>query len=303
MDYFGIVKKAFHISWKHKFLWIFGLFVGGAASAKMINPIGYSFNSSDLSQNTNWANYTSSTGTFDCATFWANYGGMITALLTILVVFAIIFFVLNLISQGALIGSVEKIDSGEKSDFYHGFHLGSRQFWRIWGMHLTYLLMVLLSLIVLVVPVAVLIAAGQFAVAFILGLLLLLVCVLFWIMIAVLTPYSLRVIVLKKHGIFQSIRESLHLVRDNFLDVLIIYLILIGIGALVGVGFMLALFLVGAILFILGYGLFLLSSVVALIYGCVAALILLVFVILFNAAYNSFFSSIITLTYLKLAEK
>jgi len=134
MDYFGIVKKAFHISFKNKFLWIFGLLASGAAGFQGYNSLPNSF-----TNGSEWSKYTNGSGNFDFVTFWANYGGIILILMLVLVLLAIAFFVLNIISQGALVSSVERISSGEKPDFYDGFHDGWHQFWRVWGMNLIFL--------------------------------------------------------------------------------------------------------------------------------------------------------------------
>lgn len=299
MDYFGIVRRAFKIALKHKFLWIFGILAGGAAGT---NGFNFSLPSSNFS-NSEWSKFTNSTGNFDWSAFWSSYGGIILALMAIFAIISIVFFILNIISQGALVGSVEKIESGEKSDFYHGFHLGSKQFWRVWGMGVIFLLMILASLIVLIVPVTALVILGQYIVAAILGVLLLVVCLAFWVLMGVISPYSLRIVVLKKLPVFESIRASLHLVRDNLGEVIVMYLLLIAIGMGVGLVSVLAIMLAGGILLVIGFGIWSLSQVAAIICGLIFALILFIALIVFSGAYSSFYSSVITLTYLKIAHK
>lgn len=300
MDYFGIVKHAFKLTLKNKFLWIFGILAGGSAGFS-----GMNFNMPMTSSSSaNWSKMFDNSGsTFDYASFWANYGVMILILLVIFGLISIVFFILNLVSQAALVKSVEKIDKQEKIDFYIGFNKGWHQFWRIWGMNLIFLFIILASLVVLIVPVAVLVMAGQYVIAIILGILLFVICLALWILIGFISPYSLRVLVLKKLSIFDSIRESLHLVRDNLGSVIVMYLLLwaisMGLGILIALAAMLAI----GLLLVIGVGIWYLSHIAALIFGILIGFAFFVTTIVLSGAYSSFFSSTLTLTYIKLSTR
>ncbi|OGD56091.1 hypothetical protein A2V71_00415 [Candidatus Berkelbacteria bacterium RBG_13_40_8] len=299
MDYFGIVKRAYYITLKNKFLWIFGILAGGYGGFK-----GFSFNAPTYQTgNADWSKFTDSINSTDFSNFWLNYSGIILTIIVIFLIFAFICFALNVISQGALVGSVAKLDKQEKANFRVGFGIGWHNFWRILGVAITYLLMILISLIILVVPVAVAIMAEGFIFAIVWGILIFFLCLAFWILIALISPFSLRVIVLKKLGVFESIRDSLHFFRDHWLNIIVMYLLLLAIGIGFGIALALALLIVGGILLALGFGVWLASPIVAIIYGIIMGVAVFVAMVVLSGAFNTFYSGALTITYQKLAKK
>lgn len=296
MDYFGIIKKSYYLSLKHKFLWIFGILVGGYGGFK---GFGTSFNSSSVTNN--WGDsFTKAFSDSNLNNFWANYAGVFFAIMAICGVIALILFTLSIISQGALIGSAERLSKNEKTNFKIGFAIGWHNFWRVLGVGIIFMLMVIASLIVLVVPVVVLILAKVYAIAIILGILLFFVCLAFWILIAIITPYSLRIVVLEKLGIFTSIREALHLFRKNWGEIIVMYLLLMAIGIGFGILLLLAIMILGGIIIAIGFGFWLASPLSAVIYGLVIGLAFFICLVIVSGAYKSFTSNVLTLTYLKL---
>jgi len=124
----------------------------------------------------------------------------------------------------------------------------------------------------------------------------------FAILVAIISPYALRIVVLRKIGIFQSIREGLHLVRDHLGKVILMYLLLFVVNMAVGAGIVLAIIIVGLVLFGAGYIFYLITPVLALIYGVITAVALLVAFLTISGAYGAFVSSTLTLTYRELAK-
>jgi hypothetical protein len=296
MDYFGIIKKSYYLSIKHKFLWIFGILAGGYGGFKSFGS-GLNFPTSG----SNWSNaFNKSLSASNSSISWGNFVSAIVAIMAVLGVIALILFIFSLISQGALIGSTSRLSKNEKTDFWFGFGIGWHNFWRVLGVGIIFLLMVLVSLIVLIVPVAVLIVAKAYAIAIILGILLFFVCLAFWILIAIIAPYSLRVVVLDKLGIFTSIREALHFFRKNWGEVIVMYLLLFAIGIGFGIALLLAIMIVGGVLLAIGLGFYLASATSAIVYGLIIGLAFLITLVIISGAYNSFSSNVLTLTYLKL---
>ena len=296
MDYFAIIKKAYQITLKHKFLWIFGIFAGGAAGLKSFN-FGYS--TSGLEWQNHLSNLTNKSG----GNFWEAYGTIILLICALISLLAIVVLILNIISQGALIGTVEKIAKNEKVDFHHGFATGTKNFWRVLGVSLIYLLMILASLVILFIPVAVTIVGKMYVLAVIWGILIFFLDLAFWILIGLICPFSFRVVILEKLGIWQSIRESLHFFRDNWQKVLVIYLLTFAIGIGFGIALILAMLIVGGLLLAIGFGVWLASPLGTLVYGLLAGLTFAILVMVISGGYNSFYSAILTLTYLELIKK
>ena len=293
MDYIGIMKKSYQISIKNKFLWIFGILAGGYGG---FQGWGGSFNSFN-SGNTDRGKIDKIFNSFDFNTFWGNYGGLIITLIGLFVLIGIIFAVLGIISQGALIGSVAKIDSEEKANFKIGFRVGWHHFWRVFALGLVYGLIVFASLIILIVPIVIFATTHLVPLAVVWGILVFLACLFLWVVMGIISPFSLRFLILKESGIIESIREAWWLLRHNFGHIIIMYLLLMAVGIAVGIGLVIAIVLVLAILVLIGLGLWLLSPIPAIIFAIVAGICFMVAIMIFSGAYNTFTSSVITLTY------
>jgi len=305
MDYFAIIKKAYEITIKNKFLWIFGILAGGYGGVRSFNfnMPNYTFNSSST-RGDGWEKVLGHPlGSSDVQAFWTNFGWLIITLAIVFVVIAIVMFVLNIISQGALVASADKLSEGGKTNFKEGLRLGGKQFWRIWAMAIIYLLMILISLSIWIIPTCILVITGAYVIAAIWGILLFFVCLLFWLLIGIISPYSLRVIVLEKYSVWQSIRRSLHFFRDNWVSVVLMYLLLIALGIAFGIALMLGILIMAAILLGIGYGLYLASIIGALIYGAIVGFAVLIAIAVISGAYNTFSSTVLTLTYLELNKK
>lgn len=299
MDYFSIIKKAFKVSLKNRFLWIFGILAGGTAGVSSFNFNMPSSGSSDSLDKV----FGKDLSNIDWATFWTNYGFIILVIIGILAVLSIIFFILSLISQGALVGAAEKIEKDQQTEFGASFMVGWHNFWRIWGLNITLLLIILIGLSLLIIPVCILVIIDAYASAWVIGILFFIVNVLLWIVVGFISPYALRVVVLKKHSVFESIRGALHFVRDNLLEVLVMYLLLMVVGFAVGIAAVLVGLILMAILFVIGLGLYYISMVALVIYTIIAVLALFILCLAFSGAYATFTSTVLTFTYLKLTNK
>lgn len=298
MDYIGILKKAYRISIKNKFLWIFGILAGGYGGFQGFGGSFNSFNSgsADREQFDKFFN------SFDFNVFWGNYGGLIITLIGLFVLIGIIFAILGIISQGALISSVGKIDAGEKADFKTGWKIGWHQFWRVFALSLIYGLVVFISLTILIVPTVIFTVTHLVVLAVIWGILVFLVCLFLWIVIGIISPYSLRILVIEKTRIIESIRESLRLLRHNLGHIIIMYLLLMGVGIVVGIGLVIAIFFILLVLVLIGLGLWLINPIPTYIFAGLAGICFVVLMMVFSGFYNTFTSSVITLTYRNLVK-
>lgn len=298
MDYFGIIKKAYHITIKNKFLWIFGILIAGVGGVSTFSPnFSYQGSSNDLGLG---QNLTSAQFEQKLVEFWANFGNIVIIGALIILLVCVIFFILGVISQGALIGSVNKIDKNEKANFGTGFKIGAKNFWRVWGVAIIYLMFILASLCLLIIPTVLLVLAQAYVLAIAWGILIFFVCLVFWILISLIAPYSTIVVVLEKLNVWDSIRESLHLFRQKWPSIIVMYLILMGIGIAYGMAILLAFLIIGAIAFAIGAALWLASIWVAIIYAFSLGLILIAAMIIINGAFKTFSSTVLILTYRKL---
>lgn len=295
MDYLGIIKKAYHITIKHKFLWIFGILAGGFGGFQGFSSnFNYNANSSDLTKFTSKLPYSS------FAAFWEAWGTLVIVLGVIFAILGIILFILNIASQGALIGSVDDLDKGKKSNFSEGLKIGFRNFWRVLGVMVLFGLMILASTVVWLGPAVLLAVFGQWVLAFIWGILLLFVALSFWILVGIILPYALRVVVLEGERVWEASRSGLHFFRDYWKETAVMYLLLIAVSLGFGIAFILGILICGGILAAIGFGVWLASPAVAVGYGIVVGLAFLGSLITISGAYGAFQSTAITLTYKEL---
>lgn len=293
MNYFGIIKKAYHLTLKNRFLWIFGILAGGYGGFR-----GYNFGTSDFLQNSN-----GNLNNFNFDSFWSQYGGLVASIGLIMAILFFVLFILNIISQGALIGSVAKLSSGEKVDFNEGFHTGWKKFWRVLGTMVIYFLIILAVILLWITPTVLFAAVLSVPFAIFWGILFFLAVVAFFFLVAVISPYSFRAVVLKNKSITESISDSVHLCRENLATVIVIYLLLFAIGMAFGIAIFIAVVLIGALLFGIGFVAFLASGVLGIFYAVVVGAFFLAAIVTLAGAYGAFSSAVITLTYQELLKK
>lgn len=295
MDYFGTLKKAFHLTFKNKFLWIFGLFAGAGTSYAGLKfgmlPSFGSTSDTKIPKDQEAIILNTITSFVDKNIMWILFGLLIFLLLTILM------FVLNIISQGALINAANKIDKKEKTDFWRAFHQGAKEFWRIWGMIIIYLLMIFGAVCLVFIPVATMVSIGNIALAIAWGMLMMAIFAIFIFLLGLVSPYSLRVIVLERLSVWESIRESLHFVRKNFVSVIIMFLLIMAAGFVYGAVLAIGMVLLGSILFAIGCVIWLVSSAVGVIYAILASVAFFAVLMVFGSFFNAFNSVVLTLTY------
>lgn len=308
MSYGDLIKDAFAISWRNKFLWFFGFFAGGTGTNFLGNVPsgGGSFDGRDFEQSgaVGLAAQVGS-GIFDNA-------ALIVALVVVGVVILLAFIAMSLISQGALAENVAAIDRGEGRRFSSGWRAGLRNFWRVLGYYVVFFLIALGLLVAIGVPIALLVAGAfavtdsvgaRVAVAVLAGLLGILLLIVVFVPLSIVAQYALREIVVRREGVFASVGGGYGVFRRNVGRSLLLWLINLGLGIGVGIAVLIGLLLVGLVLFLptilLVFAEYTTAAVVA---GVVAGVILLPIFLAVSGATGAFFHSYWTLAYLRLTE-
>ena len=153
MNYGDLIKDAFRITWRNKFLWFFGFFAGGTSSGFNIpsvpsgggrggdfddfDPGGSDFSPALAAQ--------VGQGLFDNV-------ALLVALGVLVLLIVLVFIVLGLISQGALAESVAAIERGERRRFSSAFRAGLSNLWRVLGYYVVFILLSLALLLAIAVP-------------------------------------------------------------------------------------------------------------------------------------------------------
>src|SRR5918992_4503545 len=128
MNYSDIIRDAFWIAWRNRFMWFFGFFLSGAAGS-FVSP-------------TNFGNMGGQQT--DGFTYGFLFPGPLRWISENLVLFVVIvgvfvllvvmiWLVLYAISRGALAESVAAIDRGEERRFSSTWRAGVSHFWRVVG--------------------------------------------------------------------------------------------------------------------------------------------------------------------------
>ena len=306
MSYGDLIKDAFRISWRNKFLWFFGFFVGG---------VGSSFGSNVPSGAGNLdGGGPEQSGTPGLA---AQLGpgvldnvALVVALAIVGLLILLLFIAMTLISHGALAENVAAIDRGEGRRFGSGWRAGLRNIWRVLGYYVVFFLLALGLLIIIGVPIALLVGvtfavtqsvAARVIVAVLAGLLGVGALILVFIPLSIIKRYALRELVVRRAGIFASFGGGYRVFRRDIGKSLLVWLIRIGLAIGVTIAAVLALGIVGLVLFLPAILLALAEmSTAAVVAGVVAGVILLPILLAVSGATGAFFHSYWTLAYLRL---
>lgn len=314
MDPVKILKRAWHILWSYRALWVFGLIlaltVAGSSSGSGNNGVRFSGDGNNQRYQAplpeNWREEIgkafSEAGKELARVFEQGLPalgitrGELTALIWIAVVFVLIMLVVGIvmaiaryISETALIRMVDEYEATDtKMGIRQGFRIGwSRTSWRLFLINLIVNLPIIL-LIALLVVVGFMIysmvvgRSETFAVAGIVGLigvifLAIFVVVILSIFLHLLRHFFWRVCALEGAGVGESLRGGFAMVRENWKEVGLMWLIMIGLG--------IAWILISIIAIILTIPVVLITSVIGAVIAAIPGLLLVGFFSLFLNGY------------------
>jgi membrane-anchored glycerophosphoryl diester phosphodiesterase (GDPDase) len=304
VSYGDLIRDAFRITLRNRFLWVFGFFAG---SAFFNFPSGGgNFDTDDFER--------SGTGT---SALGAQFGPsvldsvvLVVGIVVVVLLIVLLFIVMFIISQGALSESVAAIDRGEGRRFGSTFRTGLRNFWRVLGYYVLFFLIAVGLLVAIGVPTA-LVIGGTFVatqstgariiVAVLAGLVALALLILIFVPLHIISRYALREIVVRRMRVFGSVGSGYGVFRSNLGRSLLLWLIHIGLMIGIGIALLVAVLLVGLVLFIPTIALGLAEyTTAAWVAGVIAGLILLPLLLVASGAAGTFGHSYWTLAYLRL---
>ena len=289
MDYGRMIRDSFALAWRHKSLWIFGLFAGWGANFNM------SFGKNDLSVFGGGESGDSPFGALglDPSQFWS----YVAPFLIGLAVFVIAYLLASCIATPALVDAVNRITRGGVYKFSDSFSTGVDFFWRVLGLHIVGFVVgaVGVGAVVLCLVVA-------FIMSPILGIITLLPAIpLLIFLVVALTMIILmaqRAMVVRNVSIGDALHEGYTLFRNhlgkNLACFFICFLLALGIGMVVGIVMLIVYVPIGILAYSLGapiWGAFLIAIVLALPVS-----------IPVGGYFGTFFSSLFTMFYFGLVE-
>jgi hypothetical protein len=314
MDPVKILKRAWHILWNYRALWVFGLILAltaaGSSGGSGNNGARYSGDSGNQGYDAplpeNWRE--------EMENFFAEAGmaiekvfdeglpalgisqGELTALIWIGAVFILVMMVIGLVmavfrfvSETALIRMVDEYEATDtKMTVREGFRIGwSRTSWRLFLINLIVHIPTFVLLAVLLVAGIIvyrMVAGGNetLAVTGIVGLIGVVVLVIFVVAILsiflmLLRQFFWRVSALEDLGVGESLRRGFAIARENWKEVGLMWLIMIGLG--------IAWMIVSIIAVILTIPVVLITSVFAAVVAVVPGLLLAGLFSLFLSGY------------------
>ncbi|MBI5714640.1 MAG: hypothetical protein HZC38_14660 [Chloroflexi bacterium] len=215
MDYGNILSRAWQVTWKHKVLWIFGIFVA-------LSSGGGSFNSG-----ANWNQGSSgSGGNFPQPDMppqlreFLNSPALpiaIIALLCLGLIIALAIFLMGVASTGALIGGIDLAESTGAVTFAQAWTIGTSNFLKILGLKIGVGIIGFVAIFagIICCPLLCLVVPGSIA-------------------LQVIAEFAAFAIVLDKDGVIESIQKGFNVLKNNFTSVFVLGLILFGIGIAYG---------------------------------------------------------------------
>jgi len=221
--YRKILKQAFSLSWKNKYLWFFGLF----AALILKGEYEIIFNTSSGSQDflagiKNFLSTNIFTGTSLGAikNFMLDKpGSFILSIIIILIILALLLFLLWLvvISEAALVNNSSEILTGKKNDLKEGVRSGMKNFWPILGYSVLIRFVIFLGLFLVSVPVMIGAAKLSAISSNFLYVIFFIIFLPIIISISFIIKYAIAFKVIKNSRFFDAIKEGWNLFTANWL--------------------------------------------------------------------------------------
>ena len=289
MNFGEVLSRSWQIIWKHKVLWVFGILSGCSGTIWSAGSnTGYRFSGGE--------------GGFyatNLSRFISQFPAWLFLLLACILLFVVLslvvfFIILSTLGQIGLIRGTQLADQGQKTISF-GELLGSSTpyFWRVFGLYLLLLAVLLILVPILILPFSIL-TCGLGLIALVIALLLL----------PIVVEQSIIAIVIEDLGTLDGLRRGWRVFSKNLGPMILMALILfVGIGLFIGflVGLPMALLITP---FLVGYGLDSSSpSGAGILIAATCFVCLLPIWIVVIGALRAYITSAWTLTYLRLTGK
>jgi hypothetical protein len=242
MEYGRIIRDAWGITWRHPFLWIFGLFAGGAA--------GSSFKLQGGGRNGGaapWGSAPGGIGPFgpgmdaraaDVLRWAAEHAGLIAGAVGLVLLVGLALLAISLVAQGGLAGATADFAAGRESTPGRAWRTGLHLFWRYAGLWLL-LAATVIVVMALVTSFAALVyaltsvvdrAAWVIAPAVVVGFVLVLAGIAAAVVVSIVVPYAQRAIAVQDVGPIAALRDGWRVLRANPGSSLLVWLIDVGLS-------------------------------------------------------------------------
>ncbi|HZK49665.1 MAG TPA: hypothetical protein VFD74_08705 [Thermoleophilia bacterium] len=307
MDYSDLLRRAWRVAWRHKYLWLLGLVAseGGCGISGGAPNISYSFGSDQ-----GYGPFAS--GSLDLADWIAHNWPFLLALIVGLFLLGIVLWVISIIATGGLIAGSDAANAEGPSGLGFAWSAGVRSFWRLLGMWLLVAVVALaiglLFALAIGLPLGLALARGAhlgtgvIVALAVTALLLLLLAIPLAIVVQVVLTWSSRSLVLEGRGPVGSIRNGWRVFRANVGASFMTWLVSVGVSIAAGIALVLPLALLAVPLGLLVYRTAT-DGADGVMWGSIAlvGLVALLVLAIFKAVFTSFSTAYWTIAYVNLA--
>lgn len=262
-----VLRKAWEITKKNRFLWFFGIFAALAGNGGVYEILVKGFErvvsrGETLMNNTDWLWQWSNIfwpqikTAYEQAPLFANLFWIV--FLAILIFLGVLIW-LTVVSRGAIISCVKKIVGKKDTSLGDGWKEGNRFFWPLLGLNLLAKALVFGLLVLITLPAMVFLTGGTASVGWNLAIYIFdfVLFTLLALFISFMAVYASCFVVVKDLPLVESIRAGWRLFTKNWLVsvemALLLFLITIGVGVAFVVFSFLYLIPVSLLLFAFAY--------------------------------------------------
>jgi len=279
INYPEIIRQAWKITWKNKFLWWFGFFI---VLAQVAGFFSYSFDNQPNSPNTSQANA-------EALKFISSHLALFISIFIVALVLYILFIVLGIIGRGALIKSAEKISKGKPADYKSALKDGKKYFWKIFWIGFLIGLFIFILALIIATPIIFLFVSKSYLVGGFLLFFGIIVFVPLLFLAIFLKIYGRLYAVLGELNVWSSLENAYLILRKNLAATILMLLIFILIGIIVAViSFMLLIPIWIILLILAGIFYFILKGICAIIFFSVAGIITAIYILFVKTLYETF---------------
>ncbi len=234
--YRSILKQAWGIAKKYKFLWFFGVFALWLGNGGEMQIFFKTLDFVEESTTTNVFQALNNNFRFLNLFHSFHYNSVLTGLLFTLITIAFLLLVLWLIiiSQTALVNATHKIFNKEKISFKEIFNLSTPYFLPVLGLNLISKILITFLVFVLLLPLLLIVVGLSSKFSLLLSLLIWVIFLPLATIISFVMKYAINFLVIKKDKFFDSIAKAWVLFKTNWLISIEMSIALLVINFLLG---------------------------------------------------------------------
>jgi hypothetical protein len=300
LSYRTILKQAWKISWKNKFLWFFGLFASLISFTVEFKVISRALNQESGLRSLNEIMMFLGTGVFS-RNAWENIkelfttdpGSLIILTLVLLIIIALtVFFAwLSTVSQIGIIKSVDNIlkEKKVKLNIKNGIKAGNKKFWPVFGLNLIITAVINIIFLLISLLLVLVVIKDQTFMTILYGIIFI-TMIPVTLFLSFIIKYAIAFSVIENKKFCESIKRGWKLFFENWIisievAVILFFINFIAMIALSVASFIILFIFIGlaaSLVFITSYGLFFWLIVV------LGALIIVALTLIVSAILNVF---------------